>query len=405
MKNQFKLLLALLCAISLVACKKEEQDSTKTRQPQAPAEGTVDGGGGDTIVDSTTGAGQLLDLAEATGKEPFDYDIRSLTINEFGENEYMKPWGAYQGIRTTTILSEIMQDDADFYGWALTEAMYSNSEKSSEYFDHSLKEIHVAAFNLKDRQIINNLQYGFTDKPLEEIRDEGAIAIDNPTTKKQLAVQDGHGNVLVNRTEFNRLDFNSKLALKLHESVLYLVLRFNPALIKESGTAPIRKFVRDYFSYTYLSEMKGVPQISREEVQASFKALKLPTMIADYSQIRELSVNNIGKIDACELTRSGDSINYYFSKNGKTITGAYAMNVEFYMKIQLYLVKRGICVFQPKACEMKSIESSHYDGPTQVITTAWGLVRGGMVLPIQSQHVHYVQNVLLPLYKTAQICE
>lgn len=395
MKNSFKLLLALLCAISLAACKKEEHGDNKTRLPQAPSEGTVDGGGGDTVVDSNTGSGQLLDLAEDAGKEPFDYDIRSLIIGEFGDSEYLKHWSSYQKIRTTAVLSEVMQDDADFYGWALTEAMYSNSEKSSEYFDHSTKEIHVAAFNLKDRQIINNLQYGFTDNPLEEIRDEGAIAIDNPITKKQLAIQDGHGNVLVSRTEFNRLDFDSKLALKLHESVLYLVLRFNPALIKKFGTAPIRKFVRDYFGYTYLSAITGVPQISKEEVQASFKALNLPRMTVDYSQIRELSLVNMGKVDACELTRSGDSINYYFSKKGERLTDIYAMNVEFYMKIQLYLVKRGICVFQPKDCKMKRIETSH----------TWGLVRDDIVLPIQSPHVHYVQNVLWPLYKTAQICK
>lgn len=399
MKTRLRFLLALLCMISLAACQKEERDSNKIRPQQTPAEGTVDGGGGDTVVDSTTGAGQLLDLAEAAGKEPFDYDYATLIIKELGEDpqSYSKPRSEIQNLTSIANQAPVMQNDADFYGWALTEAMYSNTGKS-QYYDPYLKDIHVSAFNLKDRQIISNLQYGFTDRPLEEINDEGALAINNPVTKKQLAVQDGYGNVLINRAEFNKLDLNSKLALKLHESVLYLVLRFNPSLIKESGTAPVRKFVRDYFNYAYVSEIKGEPQISLEEVRASFKALKLPAIKADYAQIKILSQANEGKVDICELTQSSNSINYYFSKGGKHLTDIYAMNVEFYMKIQLHLVKRGICIFQPKDCEMKWINFSHKNGQ-------WGLIRDGMLLPIQSDHASVVQNDLLPLYKTAQICK
>jgi hypothetical protein len=406
MKIQIKLLLTLLCALSLIACEKGQQAQDKTRQLNPQMDGTVDGGGGDVVVNPKTGTGQLLDLAEAAGKEPFDYDFEAVIIKELGDDPQMKQRGAIQKLRGTSVTSEVMQELADFYGWALTEVMYSNTEKSSEYHNHNIKEMHVDAFNLKGRQVINNLQYGFTDKSLEEINDEGAIVIDNPLTKKQLAVQDGHGNVLISRAEFSRLDLDSKLALKLHESVLYLVLRFNPALIKESGTAPIRQFVRDYFNYAYVSEVKGAPQISLDEVRASFRALKLPKITADYAQIKALSKANAGTVAVCDLTLSEPSrVNYHFSKNGKRITDAFAMNIEFYMKFQLHLVKRGLCVFQPKDCEMKSIKFEHMEGDVLVTTYQWGLTRDGMVLPIQSKQVEVVQNRLLPLYQTAQICK
>ncbi|MBC7464640.1 MAG: hypothetical protein H7256_01490 [Bdellovibrio sp.] len=404
MKNQIITFLSLICLLTLVACKKNDGTTAVKGQPNVSSQnetGTVDGGGGDAVTNPNTGGGQLLDLAEAAEKNPFDFDIETLLKTEYGEEQGSKRWDAFTRIRWTETAAKIFKEDAAFYSWAIDTVTVSNSEKeSASYSDSagSLYDIAISAFDLKGKQIITNVKYGFTDKKLTEIADEGDILVD-PTTKRQLAVQDGFGNVLISRNEFAQLDVNSKIALKLHESALYLVLRFNPGLLKKSGTAPIRRFVADFFKYTYLSGVADKSLISADEVRASWLALGMPSIKPDYTVIGKISDTSPDSNLICELTRSSDSQNYYFSQNGKAVSGAYAMDVEFFMRIQLHLVKKGICVFKPKPCEVKSLQPTYQNEPY------YHLVRSGVVLPDPQNDAQYIYDVLLAKYRVARICE
>ncbi|MEI7974026.1 MAG: hypothetical protein WCH11_06640 [Bdellovibrio sp.] len=95
---------------------------------------------------------------------------------------------------------------------------------------------------------VTPFKWAFVDFDLDEIDDEGAVHIDNPETKKQLAVQ-SDGLVLINRSEFKRLDEVSKAGLFVHESVLRAVIVLNPRLIASQGTEPIRTFNRRLIKY------------------------------------------------------------------------------------------------------------------------------------------------------------
>ncbi|RYZ86846.1 MAG: hypothetical protein EOP06_13745 [Proteobacteria bacterium] len=82
-----------------------------------------------------------------------------------------------------------------------------------------------------------------TNKPLENVEDEGVVRLTDPVTKQQLAIQKD-GVVLVYLPIFNRLDGRNRAALVLHEALLRYVLVKSPALHAKFGTAKIRELVR-----------------------------------------------------------------------------------------------------------------------------------------------------------------
>jgi hypothetical protein len=95
---------------------------------------------------------------------------------------------------------------------------------------------------------VKPLKWAFTSAPLEDVNDEGAIRIQNPQTKRQLAIQKD-GLVIISQTEFDLLDNVSKAALKLHEDTICAIKAMNPSVIDLQGTAPIRYFVREFVSF------------------------------------------------------------------------------------------------------------------------------------------------------------
>lgn len=286
----------------------------------------------------------------------------------------------------------------------------SNSQKKLEMQKasvQSLYQINISAFDLKDKQKITNLKYGFVNHELENIPDEGNILVD-AKTKRQLAIQDGTGHVLINKNEFANLDFDSKVALKLHESVLYLVLRFNPELIANQGTALIRKFVGDYFKYTYLSGIEGKSLIAAEDVRESWIALGLKAPEADYVAIGRLSDLNEAVAGKCTLVNEKisnqngsviETMNYFFSKDGKQVSDKYAMDIDFFMRIQIYLAKEGICVFKPGVCEIKEM---FFDENPEA--NGYYIFRNNQKFLDKSNDFTYMNSVLLKKYQQARIC-
>lgn len=91
---------------------------------------------------------------------------------------------------------------------------------------------------------VTQLRWAFTENNLENLNDEGIIHIDNPKSKRQLAIQKG-SLVVINKKEFMLLDEESKQALFLHECVLRAVLLLNPQHIEKHGTEYVRAYVRN----------------------------------------------------------------------------------------------------------------------------------------------------------------
>lgn len=118
--------------------------------------------------------------------------------------------------------------------------------------------------NVQDKTIdkISPLKWAFTNTNLEDLADEGLIRVDNPETKKQLAIQKD-GLVVVSKNEFDKLDSLSKESLFIHEAVLFSTKKVNPDLIKKSGTEPVRAYVRRLVKF--LSAMKTTPGIAAKE--------------------------------------------------------------------------------------------------------------------------------------------
>ncbi len=397
--------LAILCVSILmtVGCRQPDSGSTSFQNetggkspasvPQKASDGTVDGGGGNSVADAKTGDRVLLDLAENSDNEPFDFDVRALLEANGGAGI---KWDAYQDIVHTPTFKSWAGEE-DFFNWALYLTTRSNEEMLSE--DKSLYDIHVSAFELTEGQKIKNLQYAFTDKELDAVGDQGLMRVSNPETKRQVAVQDNKGFVLLNRREFNNLNIDSKLALKIHESVLYLVMKFNPNLILKKGTAPIREFVKNVFNYSYTSKVKSQKVVSAAEVKKSFAALGLPSFKPSYSKIGLVSDASTDTTKICKLQRSGDSRNYFFALQGRRVSGSYAMDADFFMKIQLYLVGKGVCIFKPEPCEMKSIRLVGSD------EGQFNFVVGDEILPDSSDDGQYMQDVILKKYQQARLCQ
>jgi hypothetical protein len=80
---------------------------------------------------------------------------------------------------------------------------------------------------------------GTTD-PLEDIPDEGLIRLTDPSTKKQVAIQQG-GVVLVYMPIYNSFDRKSQEALIMHETLLRLMLLTNPNEYQLHGTSNLRE--------------------------------------------------------------------------------------------------------------------------------------------------------------------
>ena len=112
----------------------------------------------------------------------------------------------------------------------------------------------------------------FTSEPLEQLKDEGLIRNVDPTTLIQVAVQKD-GIVVVHEPTFNKMDQRSKDALFMHETLVRIVSETNLKLIKEQGTASIRKFNK-MFIERYFGGF-----IPDEVYQKAFADLHIPSLI------------------------------------------------------------------------------------------------------------------------------
>lgn len=414
--------LSLLCFLLVTGCQKpgHQNDGIGAANPEGPkpsnaSDGTVDGGGGNSVTNPKTGETILLDLAENIDKEHFEFNIRDKVLEVDKEQAAalkeaaFQKWAHYQNIHTYDYMKKIIGDDEEFFIWAFDTSLRTNQEIASGFYSRSVYDIHINAYELKDKQVVTNVRYALTDNTLNDVGDTGLMKISNPETKKQLAVQDSNGFVLINKDEFNKLDANSKIALKMHESVLYLMLKFNPKLIKEKGTAPIRKFVQDLFNYAFVSENNKDRLISPEDVRASYKALQFPKIKHNYSIIGSISDTNQDKDLICRLEQSfykdpatgkqTPTANYFFSKNGQPLTSVYSMDIDFFMKIQMYLVSKKICIFRASPCKIDVIQQAWDQTP------AYHYFVDKMPLPDKSNDVIELSSQIFPKYQTARICE
>ena len=86
------------------------------------------------------------------------------------------------------------------------------------------------------------LVWAFTDRRLEDVRDEGAIRLSLAGKVEQVAIQKD-GFVIINEPLFRRMDRNSQSALFLHESMIATALRDRVNLNSPEGTGPLREIV------------------------------------------------------------------------------------------------------------------------------------------------------------------
>ncbi|RYZ90695.1 MAG: hypothetical protein EOP06_07615 [Proteobacteria bacterium] len=93
------------------------------------------------------------------------------------------------------------------------------------------------------------LTWYLTQKPLEEIADEGAVRLVDGVTKKQVAIQKA-GVVIVYEPIFKKFDDESRAALVAHETLLRFVLLHNASTYKAYGTQKIRDMVKLAYSDT-----------------------------------------------------------------------------------------------------------------------------------------------------------
>jgi len=123
---------------------------------------------------------------------------------------------------------------------------------------------------------IKPLRWAYVDYDLETINDSGLIRVENPQTKKQVAIQKD-GLVVINRIEFEKMDGESKTALFVHEAALYATKLLNPALIDSQGTAPVRAYVRSLVHYfKNWDYQKPDEKYPAEAVREAFAALGIP---------------------------------------------------------------------------------------------------------------------------------
>jgi len=367
--------------------------------------GTVDGGGGSSAHKANTNNRTLLDLAEKLKYEPFDYrfaEILKVYDKNIDQNipviEDLNRIQIYSRLQfSLDEMKRLLGADNEFFIWAFHEAMQNNSEKSSEFFDNSLYEIESQAYGILKEDAVKNVQYAFVNHELPTINDSGVISIENPETKKQLALQDRNGFVIIDKNEFNKLDLEGQLALKIHESILYLIMKYNPKLHEETGTQYIREFTANLFYYQIYKDSKKA--LSLETVRESFKKLNFPKIIPDYSIISKLSHEKQNSLNVCELSTSPNSSNYIFTLNEQVVAGPYLMDLDFFMKIQMYLLKNNICRFEAKKCRIESVQMPWESQP------GFRFIRDGLKLFDKAASVIELRQLYLKKYQFAQICE
>ena len=208
--------------------------------------GTESSGGG-VSADDPNGRRRLLDLIE---KDKLDYFLPSAEM----------PWpydhGIPEGLKNLVIRYEYLRnikyngngsEDSDIGGpeFILSVMMALNPKgvmKDARFFEKGQPgEIYQI-------RPVAPIKWAFTDEPLESLNDEGIIRIENPNTKRQLAIQK-NGMVVVNRKEFESIDDESKAGLFIHESVLRAVLLLNPQEIATHGTENVRTYTRRFLNY------------------------------------------------------------------------------------------------------------------------------------------------------------
>lgn len=246
------------------------------------SEGGADAGGGDTAIDSK-GQRRLLDLIE---KEDLDFFNPQVS---YGGNFIIATGMASLFGNTCEATNKIVNCAFKIvmqiaYG---AERLSNNQIGVYDLYSRNPKLLGIFAMtNNYDVYIKANMKFGslpkatplkwaFTESRLEDIQDEGIIRIDNPETKKQLAIQKD-GLVVISRKEFNGLDPLSKNALFVHESALYAAKLLNPKIIQGQGTAPVRLFVRRLIKLFGNFENNVEEIYSYEAVKAGFDALEIP---------------------------------------------------------------------------------------------------------------------------------
>lgn len=372
-------------------------------QPNLSQIGTVDGGGGNSAL--LNNKKTLLDLAEKLKFEPFDYSYAK--ILRIYDKDVDQSVPVVEGLNRIEVFSRLqfpiedmkrlLGSENEFFVWAFHEAMRANSQKFSEYYDNSLYEIQSSAYNLLGNDKIKNVQYVFSDHELPVLNDSGVISISNPDTKKQLALQDRNGLVVIDKNEFDMLDLEGQLALKIHETILYLVLKYNPKLHEQNGTKYIREFTSNLFYYQIYKDT--VKALSADIVKESYEKLQLPKFRPDYSMITKMSIEKKEDLEICEIANAQNTNNYIFTLNDQVVAGPYLMDSDFFMKIQMYLLKNDICRFQAQKCKIESVKMPWEQQPSFRFT------RGDLKLFDKSSSIIELRKLFYKKYQNAQICE
>lgn len=237
-------------------------------KPQIPkydflikSSGTNSGGGGDSVIDPTTGKKKLLDLAEVDEWPQIDFiPLSKQYLKQYSESLFIDLEHAYflslNYYWTSDILYPQIQIFAGIAAAGLTAGL-SDSDMPGPY--RGLKERLISTgLNQVQKSLDQRIKkdgrvmrWVFVDFPLEEIDDEGVIRLIDASTKKQLAAQKD-GVVAIQKQEFDQLDKESQAALFLHEAFLFSALNLNPDVIKVDGTSSLRLFVKRFFNYEKL---------------------------------------------------------------------------------------------------------------------------------------------------------
>ncbi len=399
LKKDLIVIVVVSMALTISGCQKSENQITPN--------GTVDGGGGNVLCEKNGKSCSILDLVESKDRTPFDFDMRTIAQEEFKEDfeRIQKNMSATILYNGNPDLKAVFKENTDFMIWYLNQIMMSN--KSFDSSDKSLRFIGAEAFGVSSEKV-KNIQFYFTEKEIPLLKDQGYLNIENPEDLKQVALQDGLGQVLVQKEFFSKMNFKNKYALKLHEALLFVLIQMNKDHLVKNGTSKIRQFVNLFMAYNFEKATKGSSDVNSEKVAEAFKALDIPIVKARYNLIGEISDTQNSREKICVLKRKSyqmpdgsfqESANYYFVRNEEVISNEYAMDIEFLMKIQIYLVNRGLCIFKPTVCEIKWVTEQSQE------MTGYAVHVQGKPLPEVNKDLAHVQEFVLPKYKQARICQ
>jgi hypothetical protein len=223
--------------------------------------GGADAGGADSV--SLKKFRQLLDLAESD-----DIVYVNMKLGNYDSDVSYAYSSVMVDAVSRLVYSEKLFDNNMLFANLVALAMNS---AGMSYFAKKMEESGTP---------VEPLLWTFVDKELPEINDEGIIRVENPQTKKQLAVQIGR-HVFVYKPDFDELDNLSKAALLTHEAFLYAVKILHPQYIQKNGTEKIRTLNRRFVqflkgldkSWGYLTGDSTYPS---EGVKEAFKQLNIP---------------------------------------------------------------------------------------------------------------------------------